>query len=79
MNYLEKVKKQELIPIKEAEYQNLIRKGFTIIRTVSYPFRIEIKLRDTRGWQLLEKGITESQMNQRVYELLQNDKTIKMD
>jgi hypothetical protein len=62
----------------EAKYQNLIRKGFTIIRE-SYPFNIEIKNKDKRGWYRIKKFTTAAARTQAVYEMLQIEKTIKMD
>jgi len=64
---------------KEAEYQNLIRKGFRIIRIAYNPYGIEIKNKNKRGWRRIGKFTTAAERMQAVYEMLKNEKTIQMD
>lgn len=62
---------------QEAEYQNLIRRGLKIIRLSCDPYDIEMKKKNNRGWQRIEKFTTADARMWRVFEMLQDPKTIK--
>lgn len=65
------------IPI-EAEYQNLIRRGFRIIRLCKDPpYGIEMKKEGERGWRRIEIFDTHKQMINRYLEMLNNEKTLQ--
>ena len=63
------------VPI-EAEHQNLLRRGFKIIHPALNPYSIELKNRDKRGWQRIEKFDTLEQLNKRLIELGREEKTL---
>ncbi|MFZ4705484.1 MAG: hypothetical protein ACOYMF_05695 [Bacteroidales bacterium] len=63
------------IPI-EAEHQNILRRGFRIIRPQLNPYSIELKNRDKRGWQIIETFDTLELLNKRLIELGSEEKTL---
>ncbi len=63
------------IPI-EARYQNLMRRGFKIIRAEVNPYRIERKNKGRRGWYTAETFDSFRKMTSRLFELGSEEKTI---
>lgn len=76
MNYFNAtIALEKTIPV-EAEHQNLLRRGFKIIRPALSPYSIELKNRDKRGWQRIETFDTLAQLNKRLIELGREEKTL---
>ena len=76
MNYFNAtIALEKTIPV-EAEHQNLIRRGFKIIRPAFNPYSIELKNRDKRGWQRIEMFDTLELLDKRLIELGSEEKTL---
>jgi hypothetical protein len=61
----------------EVDYQNLIRRGYIIIRTRCVPYRIEVKKKNNRGWHRAEVFDTHDKMIDRFLEMLDVPKTLQ--
>jgi hypothetical protein len=61
---------------KEAEYQNIMRRGYRIIRPGRNSRCIENKNKGKRGWVKIEKFETSELMVARLIEMGRQDKTV---